>query len=199
MLSEYKFPMIDVFSISKTSRGFSQISAFFVNSIPRNSSELLFNIGVNQLVDCSNFFIGLREGITKFTKRIVLCNLKITGNEFCSLIKAAKAIESFWINWSKIETDIECDFEELQGCKIQDLYLVQCGTGVNSNWTENKERCFNIINGIHKCINLLNSLKNLFLMFAGDKKIINDLGSEIEERFDWALHENGMRFKVSKI
>ena len=132
-------------------------------------------------------FLYLRETISKWTEKVLIFYLEFNCFQFCSLVKAARKVDTLEIKWCKINTDFEWNFGEMRDSKIRILNFKSTGHKNFSNWNDNQHRLENIIIGIDRCENFRNSLNEIILSYD-EIEANNDYLRELLERYPRLRH-----------
>ena len=82
--------------------------------------------------------------------------------------------------------------------KSATFFLKYTGNKENSDWFQNIERCFNILTGIEKCVNLRNSISMIELDYSAtsDKKDKTTLA--ISNKYSSIIHLCDLKFKFKE-
>ena len=129
---------------------------FFKNSVPFGCGG--FEI-YSQLLSWSNYFNYLREAWSRTLNIIWIDGMKMSQTEFWTLVRSSKNASELNIIKCWVETDKECDFGNMYGCKISSLNLKF--TGSYSDWRSYPERCTNIMLGISNSSSFTSSLTKI--------------------------------------
>ena len=80
-------------------------------------------------------------------------------------------------------TESECDFGEMNGCKLDSLSLWGSGNRKYSDWENNVDKLFNIMAGVEKCENLRNSLTEISPGYSSFINMSENFEPEIKNRY----------------
>ena len=158
----------------------NDVNNFLINSIPNKMEAFELWGDCHEYFDCSFYLYGLREAASRTVKNFWIWSMNIGGDEFCSIIKAAKFVSNVGFKRWKILTDDVCDFGEMKGSKITELNLN--GSGIYCNWETNTQRLINIIHGIVSWRSLMSKLTQINLeYYVIDTKVQSMIHNKIYE------------------
>ena len=106
--------------------------------------------------------------------------MRVSGDEFWSIISAAKSIKKISFQWWEITTDSKWSFSDMEEWQIMTINFYRSGLASFSNWTEYPERLENIVYGIWKCSELRNCLEELLMHSWG---LTKDQISKIQNKY----------------
>ena len=111
-----------------------------------------------EVYPCSSYFYGLREAISKSTIHIWIEKILFSSKEFSAILRAAKHVKEVQFINCKILTDGEHEFGEMEGWKIEILW-VGFYNNVYKQLRDYEDSYMKIFLSIVGCTNLLKSLK----------------------------------------
>ena len=163
------------------------LNKFMFSSIPSSQKSLWFNTYFNPTIDWKNYFISLKEAVSKFTEKIELNNLNLTISEFCCLAYWARKVKTLQLSYCIFTSETECNFGEMKGWKMEKLSLFACKENEDNSIKSQKELKFEVLRAIEKCENFHKSLK-IIDFSDGVGKEQNEIKTEIRRRFTKLSH-----------
>ena len=167
--------------------GSTNINKFYFEGysmLAKNQSSSCNNDRVDLLTvfPCSSIFLELRHAISRVTDIIEIWSLELKGKEFCQLVRAS--IHAFELEFydCKILTDIEFNFGQMEGCKIQAL-KIDYGYQVYDSWSDYEDCLIKIFVAIVHWSNLIRSLRKL--AFRWNNKMKNLLLEKAKEELNY--------------
>ena len=130
----------------------------------------------------------MREALSQFTRCILFNETVFSQESFCLVIKAIKGVETVEFGSCTIITDSECNFGEMNGCKLKTISLHKSDDEYYSNWVHNRKRLHNILAGIDKCENLRNSIKRIRLFSEFNEELAEEFSDEVSKNFPRLKH-----------
>ena len=103
----------------------------------------------------------MKEVAIRITRTLRIWNTTLTQEIFWLLVNASRRCSEVCFIRCTILTKTECDFGNIDDCKIEKFSLKETGNPLQSNWEKYPKRLTNIIDGILKCQGLRNSLKEI--------------------------------------
>ena len=119
---------------------------------------------------CSNYFIGLRDVMSKATKSSWISSLELKSQEFSFLIRAAKQVKELVFSNCKFLTCSAYDFGQMENWKIELLRIVNYHNAY-SDLQEYEDSLMEIFSSIINCTNLITSLTEIRFDCSSDVKI----------------------------
>ena len=100
------------------------VKEFLKNSLPDNQNALYFNNSRFFMIDVEKYFDELKVAALKCAGIYLLDYCILDTNQFCKLISYAKNVIHFYVRFSKLTTDEECDFgDDMEDFRIANIYL----------------------------------------------------------------------------
>ena len=161
-LSNYTLPIINYYWFDYIKEDSEDVRMFLKYS--SSQKQLWFNYRSSNQLEGSKFIDALKAAARKTTDTFSVQYTKFNSHEFSDLISAAKGVTTVDAIYCTLSLDSEWNFgSNMDGCKINSLYLNYSGGSSYGNWKA-KSNCFeNLIAGISKCAPLASSLKTIYI------------------------------------
>ena len=160
-----------------------ELTDFLDHSTSPKQKVFIFNASSYSILECKNYIYSLKGLAFKWTEKFALHNVKISGDELCSLIHFGRNVKILEFRSCVIEAYLECNFGDINECRIKQLDFRWSGDFGLSDWRGNEKILFNILKGVEKCENLRSTLDLIDLTSEYLSDIKEEIKTKIQNKF----------------
>ena len=160
-LAKFRLPRIRWIKLDAVPSDSEVVKAFIKNSIPIQN-QFDFNVAKQLQIKGSIYLEALKSAASKTYDVLNIHNTELSSQEFWEIVSAGRYCKKLQFCFDLITFDEMWDFKgDMNGCKIEYLYLLSSGSSDYSDWSNHPQRFKNLIAAIAKCAPLSKSLKVL--------------------------------------